>query len=116
RSLRLYADLRRSFGHATRGGWHSEMDGFAPVSQIREYLWMAGKRGRKVSAVFGVSPERVGAAVRYLRRGAPDAPVWLFCDSAPDVETGALCERVFSSSDGLALLIEAEKQLWPHWV
>jgi glycosyltransferase involved in cell wall biosynthesis len=92
------------------------VDGFAPVSPIRGYLELAGKRGRKVSAVFGVSPERCGKAVRYLRRGAPDAPVWLFCSGAPDAETAALCERVFRSEESLALLIEAEKELWPHWV
>ena len=84
--------------------------------QVRDYLALAGKRGRRISAVFGISPERCAAAVRHLRGGAPDAPVWLFCAASPDPETAALCERVFVSDDGMGLLIEAEKQLWPHWV
>ena len=84
--------------------------------QVRDYLALAGKRGRRISAVFGISPERCAAAVRHLRGGAPDAPVWMFCAASPDPETAALCERVFVSDDGMGLLIEAEKQLWPHWV
>ncbi len=86
------------------------------MSRIREFLALSGKHGRKISAVFGISPDRCGAAVRHLRRGAPDAPVWLFCSGVPDAETEKLCERVFSSRNGLDLLVEAEKQLWPHWV
>lgn len=86
------------------------------MSRIRAYLAMAGKRGPKVSAVFGVSPDNCATAVRYLRRGAPEVPVWLFSVSPPDSDTAALCERVFVLDDSLALLIEAQKQLWPCWV
>jgi glycosyltransferase involved in cell wall biosynthesis len=86
------------------------------VSRIREYLELTGKRDRKISAVFAVSPERSAEAVRYLRRGAPNVPVWLFSASAPDPDTAALCERVFVLEDAGALLIEAEKQLWANWV
>jgi glycosyltransferase involved in cell wall biosynthesis len=86
------------------------------VSRIREYLALTGKDGRKISAVFAVSPERCAEAVRYIRRGAPDAPVWLFSATEPDPETAALCEHVCVLADAPALLIEAEKQLWPHWV
>ena len=86
------------------------------MSRIREYLELTGKRDRKISAVFAVSPERSAEAVRYLRRGAPNVPVWLFSASAPDPDTAALCERVFVLEDAGALLIEAEKQLWANWV
>ena len=86
------------------------------MSGIRDYLVLAGKRGRKVSAVFGISPAPCAAAVRYLRRGAPDIPVWLFSVSPPDPDTASLCERVVVLEDAPALLVEAEKQLWPHWV
>ncbi len=86
------------------------------MSRLREYLALTGKGARLVSAVFGVSADRCAAAVRHLRRGAPDAPVWLFCASEPDPETAALCERVVVSADAPALLIEAQKQLWPYWV
>jgi polysaccharide biosynthesis protein PslH len=92
------------------------MDGTAPVSRIREYLALMGKRDRKISAVFGVSPDRCAEAVRYLRQGAPDAPVWLFSVIPPDPDTSAMCEEVFVGEDSMALLIEAQKQLWPHWV
>jgi glycosyltransferase involved in cell wall biosynthesis len=86
------------------------------VSRIREFLALTGKSDQKISAVFAVSPERCAEAVRYLRHGAPDVPVWLFSASAPDPETAALCERIFVLEDAGALLIEAEKQLWPNWV
>ena len=86
------------------------------MSRIREYLALTGKRGRTISAVFGTSPDRCAAAVRYLRRGAPEVPVWLFSVNPPDPETAALCESVCVREDPMALLIEAEKQLWPHWV
>ena len=55
-------------------------------------------------------------AVRHLRRGAPDVPIWLFAVMAPDPDTASLCERVVIGDDGLALLVEAEKQLWSQWV
>src|SRR5207249_3089651 len=116
RPVGIHACLPRRRGGAARRGRHPEADGNAPVSCIRDYLSLAGKRGGKVSAVFGVSPERCAAAVRHLRRGAPDVPVWLFTLSAPDAETAALCERVVVGEDSLALLIEAEKLLWPHWM
>jgi hypothetical protein len=77
--------------------------GFAAVSQVREYPALSEKRGRKVSAVLPCV---------ILRRGRPEAPVWLFCSSAPDAETEKLCERVFRSKEGLALLIEAQMR-WP---
>ena len=86
------------------------------MNRIRDYLALTGKRDRKVSAVFGISPRHCGAAVRHLRRGAPDTPVWLFTTSPADPDTTALCERVVVLEDPLALLIEAEKQLWSHWV
>jgi glycosyltransferase involved in cell wall biosynthesis len=92
------------------------VDGLAPVSRIREFLKLAGKRGHTISAVFGTSPGPCAAAVRYLRRGAPEAPVWLFSTTAPDPDTAALCESVCVLEDPIALLVEAEKQLWPHWV
>ncbi len=86
------------------------------MSGIREYLALAGKRGGLVSAVFGVSKQSCAAAVRYLRKGAPEAPVWLFTVNAPDTETAALCEHVCVLDDSIALLIEAEKRLWPYRV
>jgi len=86
------------------------------VSRIRDYLALAGKSDRKISAVFGISPAACAAAVWHLRRGAPDVPVWLFAVSPPDPETAAVCERVVIGDDALSLLVEAEKRLWPHWV
>jgi glycosyltransferase involved in cell wall biosynthesis len=92
------------------------VDGGPPVSLFREYLKLAGKSRGRVAAVFGATPDHCAKAVRHLRSGAPEAPVWLFCSATPDADTAALCERVFQSDEGLALLIEAEKELWPHWV
>jgi glycosyltransferase involved in cell wall biosynthesis len=86
------------------------------VNRIRAYLALAGKSDRKISVVFGISPASCAAAVRHLRRGAPNVPIWLFAVSAPDPDTAALCERVVIGDDALALLVEAERQLWSHWV
>lgn len=86
------------------------------MSRVRAYLALTGKKGATVSAVFGVSPERCAAAVRYLRAGAPDAPVWLFSVTEPDAETAALCQGVCILEDPMALLVEAQKRLWPYWV
>ena len=86
------------------------------MSRFREYLALTGKGSRKVALVFAVSPQRCGEAVRYLRREVPDLPVWVFSASTPDAETAAMCEQIFVSQDAPALLIEAEKQVWPHWV
>src|SRR5262249_18489885 len=86
------------------------------LSRVRKYLALTGKNGREDSAVFGVSPHPRAEAGRYLRRGAPEAPVWLFSQSMPDPDTAALCEHVTVLDDSMALLIEAQKQLWPNWV
>jgi glycosyltransferase involved in cell wall biosynthesis len=86
------------------------------VSRLREYLRLAGKGERKVIAVFAVSSAAAARAVGHVRAGAPGLPVWLFCAEPPAAETGALCERVFTAPDSLALLVEAQKRLWPCWV
>jgi len=86
------------------------------VDRIREFLSFAGKREAKVIAVFGLSPDPCGRAVRYVLAGAPGIPVWLFATRPPLPETAALCERVFVDPDPLNLLVTAQKALWPHWV
>jgi Glycosyltransferase len=92
------------------------MDGLATLSRFREYLALTGKGDRKIAVIFAVSPQRCAEAVRYLRREVPDLPVWVFSARPPDPETAAVCEQVFVGTDAPALLIEAEKQLWPYWV
>ena len=82
----------------------------------REFLKFTGKGERKVAAVFGISPERCDAAVRHVRRGAPDVPVWLFSSREPWPDTAALCERVSVEPDSMELLVSAQKALWPRWV
>lgn len=86
------------------------------MDRIREFLKFAGKDEQKVTAVFGVSPDDCDAAVRYVRRGAPDVPVWLFASCEPWPGTAALCERVSVEPDSMQLLVEAEKALWSRWV
>src|SRR5581483_6412688 len=46
----------------------------------------------------------------------PDIPVWLFVTRPPLASTAELCERVVTESDSMALLVAAEKELWPRWV
>jgi glycosyltransferase involved in cell wall biosynthesis len=43
-------------------------------------------------------------------------PIWLFTTQTPHRETVALCERVHVKPGTAALLIEAQRQLWPYWV
>jgi glycosyltransferase involved in cell wall biosynthesis len=86
------------------------------VERVKAWLAFAGKGERKVAAVFGVSPGNCDRAVRYLRRQVPHIPVWLFSTRAPNADTAELCERVFVESDSMALLVVAEKELWPRWV
>ena len=86
------------------------------MDRIRPFLKFAGKGDRKVAAVFGVAPEHCDRAVRHVRRGAPEVPVWLFCSRQPWDETAALCERVRVEPDSMELLVTAQKELWPRWV
>jgi glycosyltransferase involved in cell wall biosynthesis len=83
---------------------------------VKSWLAFAGKGEEKVAAVFGVSPDKCDLAVRYLRRQVPHIPVWLFTTRSPLKETADLCERVFVESDSMALLVAAQKELWPRWV
>jgi glycosyltransferase involved in cell wall biosynthesis len=83
---------------------------------MKAWLAFAGKGERKVAAVFGVAPQSCDRAVRYLRAQVPHIPVWLFTTRPPLDETAALCERVVVESDSMALLVAAQKELWPRWV
>jgi glycosyltransferase involved in cell wall biosynthesis len=42
--------------------------------------------------------------------------VWLFSTTQPFPETAELCERIHVNRSSLALLLQAERQLWPRWV
>ncbi len=86
------------------------------MERVRAWLRFAGKSEQKVAAVFGVSPKQCDTAVRYLRKGIPQVPVWLFTTEPPLPETADHCERVIVEPDSMALLITAEKELWPRWV
>jgi glycosyltransferase involved in cell wall biosynthesis len=84
--------------------------------QVRSLLKFAGKSERKVAAVFGFAPSECHTAVLHLRKGAPEVPVWLFSREQPFPETSELCERIHVNRSSLALLLQAERQLWPRWV
>ena len=86
------------------------------MHRIRAFLKFAGKGERKVAVVFGIRPEHCDRAVRHLRKGAPDLPVWLFAGSEPWPETAALCERVAVEPGSVRLLLRAQAELWPWWV
>ncbi len=75
-----------------------------------------GKDQGKVIAVFAASAVEADHAVRYLRAGAPDVPVWLFALEPPEEETAALCERVFADRSATRLFFAAQRLLWPHMV
>jgi glycosyltransferase involved in cell wall biosynthesis len=79
-------------------------------------LKAAGKGDSRILVVFGSEPVAIDRVVAHLRRGAPGVPVWIFATAHPSEESAALCEKVHVGRSGLALLIEAERRTWPHWV
>jgi len=83
---------------------------------LRSLLKFIGKGDRKVAAVFAQTPETCHRAVVHLRAGAPDVDVWLFSTQPVPAETAALCAHVAVGRRSLALLLSAERQLWPYWV
>src|SRR5258707_387699 len=95
-------------------------DGDGTPAAVLRRFWLRFREGAhsgpKMCPLFGISPDRCAAAGRYVRRGASDVKVWLFCVGAPDAETAALCDRVFVSRGSLALFAQAQRDLWPRWV
>jgi polysaccharide biosynthesis protein PslH len=86
------------------------------LDQVRAFLKFAGKGDRKALAVFATGAAPAARAVGYLRRQLPGLPVHLFSVAEPDPATAALCESVTVHDDSIALVVEAEKRLWPDWV
>jgi len=86
------------------------------VDRVRAWLKFAGKNEHKVAAVFGVSPEQCHKAVEYLSQGLPEIPIKLFTTQEPGSVTRSLCDQVVIEEDSLALLVTAEKELWPNRV
>ena len=83
---------------------------------LRSLLRLVGKGEGKVAAVFGLTPANCHTAVLHLRSGAPEVPIWLFSTQAVAVETASLCQSVHVNRSSLALLLQAQRRLWPHWV
>jgi glycosyltransferase involved in cell wall biosynthesis len=83
---------------------------------VRRVLQLAGKSDAKVAAVFGSDPATCHKAVTYVRQGAPGIPVWLFSTAQPDSGTAALCQSVEVRAGTLALVLRAQRALWPYWV
>ncbi len=75
-----------------------------------------GKGERRIIAVFGLNAQSSDCAVRHVRAGAEEIPVWLFCTSAPDTGTAEMCERVFVRRSSILTLFEAQRLLWRHRV
>jgi glycosyltransferase involved in cell wall biosynthesis len=79
---------------------------------LRAILGLLGKTSSKKAAVIGSDPISCHRLVLHIRQGAPDIPVWLFSTKAPLDETAFLCERVVVRRGNLALLYQAQRQLW----
>jgi glycosyltransferase involved in cell wall biosynthesis len=79
---------------------------------LQAILGLLGKNNGRKAAVIGYSAISCHRAVLYIRGGAPDIPVWLFCTEQPLDETASLCERVVVRRGNLALLYQAQRQLW----
>ena len=83
---------------------------------FRAVLRLVGKDDRKIAAVFALTAASGEAAVRHLRAGAPEVPVWLFCAEPVPPAVASLCEQVYVRRGSLALSLEGHRKLWPHWV
>lgn len=83
---------------------------------VLSLLRLTGKSNQKVAAVFGLSPAACHLAVKHIREGAPDVPVWLYSTTAPWPETAALCERVSVRGSSTAIFFRAPVELWRRWV
>jgi glycosyltransferase involved in cell wall biosynthesis len=79
-------------------------------------LKYAGKGESKIALVFGAEPGACGGAIRHLRAGAPEVPVWLFTVAEPGAEIRGLCEQVYVNRSRLHLLLDAGWRSWPYWV
>lgn len=86
------------------------------MERIRKYLKLTGKGDRKIAAVFCADAARSAEAIRHLRSGAPDVPVWLFLTEKAPPEAARECERVIVEPDPMALAVRAHHELWPYWV
>ncbi|MGP8245000.1 MAG: glycosyltransferase [Bryobacteraceae bacterium] len=85
-------------------------------SGLKKLVRLSGKGDRKVVAIFGPDAASCHSLVQHVRRGSGGIPIWLFTTAVPSGETCALCERVFVERGSLALLLEAQRQLWTCWV
>jgi polysaccharide biosynthesis protein PslH len=83
---------------------------------LKSVLALLGKGEKKVAAVFGISPGPCDEAVKHLKAGAPQVPIWLFAAAPPLPETAALCERVYVTRGSWSLFLPAQIRLWPYWV
>jgi|SRR5271157_1343009 len=81
-------------------------------ARLLTILRLLGKSSSKKAAVIGSDPTSCHRAVLHVRQGAPDVPVWLFSTKPPFDETASLCERVVVCRGDLALLYQAQCQLW----
>jgi glycosyltransferase involved in cell wall biosynthesis len=66
--------------------------------------------------VFAADAHEAHRAVEHVHAGAPGLPVCLFTTTEPLPETAALCEQVVTRRNSLALLLAAERALWPRHV
>lgn len=82
---------------------------------LKRLLSLAGKSKDKVVAVFAHDLGDAHTLVAYLHQQT-GLPIWLFSTAIPSPETARICHRVTVRDSGLALLIQAERELWPHTV
>ena len=86
------------------------------AKKISGFLRFLGKSNQKVAAVFGHTPEACHCCVAHVRAGAPGIPIWLFSTVPPDDVTVSICDAVHVDGNAFALLLRAQKLLWPRWV
>ena len=68
----------------------------------------------RVIALFAEDHESSLHAIRHVRQGAGDLPVWLYSTAAPPPGVTALCDRVVVHQNPVQLVLTAQRQLWPR--
>ncbi len=79
-------------------------------------LKWAGKTGGKAVAVFAGSAREATIAVRHVKQGVVDLPIFLFCLEAPPAPVCEACAKVIANPSAVALFFRAQRELWRYWI
>jgi glycosyltransferase involved in cell wall biosynthesis len=86
------------------------------VSALRPFPRLIGKTDSKVVVIFVDSAHEAAVAIRHVRAGGVQLPIYLYCREGASRTVEEQCARVTIGRNSFGLLIRAQRELWPHWV